>query len=548
MEEQMDTQADSPQVLVVGAGPVGLILAIDLARRGVDVQVIERSTERRKLPKMERCNARTMEIFRRLGIADRVRAASKFTPLPMDVFVATSLIDPPLLHLRYPSALEAKEAAKSSHDGALPLEASQLISQYTLEPLLRDVAEDLGITIRTGWELTSFSQEPTQVKAQVAHVDGYASEIVAQYMVGCDGGVSTVRKQLGIPLEGRGRLARILQIFFRSDKLFDSIEMGKGRHYYFPRGSLVVQDDLKHFMVNVVGVDDDADPIPILEDVLKLSVDIEVLATNPWWTHLLVAEQYQVDRVLLAGDAIHLVIPQGGLGMNTGVGDAIDLSWKLAGTLEGWGGPELLKSYQIERKPIAIRNKDAARVAMKGVWTWQTACTPDMRDDTPSAEAVRAKVAELAIEGQRIGHEMTGIDLGYRYDHSPIIVSEDGDAPDANAFAYSPSTWPGSRIPNGWLSEDVPLSDKVGLGYTLLVLSGESFDFAGFEQSMRQIGAPFEILRIPDPALRDLYERNLILLRPDLHVAWRGDSVPDSTDQVVSVVTGHGPALRSAST
>lgn len=234
---------NEPKVLIVGAGPVGLVLAIDLAQRGIAVQVVERNDRPRQLPKMERCNARTMEIFRRLGIAEQVRAASKFRDVPMDVFVITSMAEPPLAHLEYPSVVEAQEETRRSADCSLPLEPYQLISQYTLEPLLKSVLETLpNASVRFSSRLVSFTQHRDHVVAEIDSPNGLET-VSASYLVGCDGGASTVRKQLGIKLEGEGRLKHVHQIFFRSEQLFDKIEMGTGRHYYSPNGAMIVQDD-----------------------------------------------------------------------------------------------------------------------------------------------------------------------------------------------------------------------------------------------------------------------------------------------------------------
>ncbi len=527
-------------VLVVGAGPVGLVLAIDLARRGVRVQLIEGNAACRQLPKMERCNARTMEMFRRMGLAERVRDASLFRDIPMDVFIVTSLVDPPILHLPYPSVVACQAETRARNDGTLPLEPYQLISQYTLEPLLKAVAESMpNISVRFACELVAFSQDAEGVEAIMQPAGGGRETMHARCMVGCDGGSSTVRKQLGIKLEGQGRLRQIHQTFLRSDELFAKIPIGKGRHYYFPTGTLVVQDDLRHFMVNRAKPNDPTDPARSIREFLGLDVQLEVLHQGSWNQHLLVAESYGDRRVLLAGDSVHLVIPNGGLGMNTGVGDAIDLSWKLAGAIQGWGGDGILAAYDAERRPIGLRNRLASGRAAQGVRSWMAACTPEIALDTPAGRAERAKVRELANVGQRISHEMVGTELGYRYDGSPLICGEAGEGPDDLAMEYRPTTWPGARLPHLWLADGTALHDRLGDGFTLLRIgAGTRIDTAALERAMRATGAPLIVVDVSQPGLRAVYERDLLLLRPDLHVAWRGDEEPADPERIAAVVTG----------
>lgn len=526
------------QVLIVGAGPVGLTLAIDLAQRGVRVVLIERNEKPLHRPKMERCNARTMEIFRRMGLAEQIRAASRFYEIPMDVFVVTSLTANPLLHLEYPSVKEYRARIAARHDGTLPLEPYQIISQYTLEPLLKAIAEAMpGIDVYSGCELVSFTQDADGVSAEAVNLDGVKRQFRAAYMVGCDGGVSTVRKQLGIKLEGQGRLARQNQIFFRSKQLFNAIPIGVGRHYYSGRWVLVVQDDLQHFMVNTT--QDFGDDAPgFLREIINLPVDIEVLNVGGWNMNLLVAQHYMQDRVLLAGDAIHLVIPNGGLGLNTGIGDAIDISWKLAATLAGWGGPGLLPSYEQERRPIGLINRDASGRASAGVMAWMSACGPHIAEDTPEGRANREEVTKLASTGQRVTHEMNGIELGYRYAGSPLIFDEP-DETEPQIMAYQPTSRPGARLPHMWLADGSALQDKIGDGYTLLCLGLREADTAPLAKAMRAKGAPFSVLTLNEAPLRAVYQRNFILLRPDLHVAWRGDSLPDDAGSVAARITGH---------
>ena len=244
----MDTQ-----VIIVGAGPVGLTLAIDLGRRGVRCILLEQKDAPQFLPKMERCNARTMEIYRRLGIAEKIRDAGFPRDVPMGVFIVTSLVEPPLLHLPYPSVAKAKAEIAASTDGSMPLEPYQLISQYTLEPLLKSIAEVLpSVDVRYGCEFISLEQDEKGVRAQVKRA-GTTSMLSANYLVGCDGGASPVRHQLGIKLQGDANLLQFQQALYRCDDLFDRIPIGKGRHYHVADAHsnfLIVQDSTRHFTLH----------------------------------------------------------------------------------------------------------------------------------------------------------------------------------------------------------------------------------------------------------------------------------------------------------
>ncbi len=535
----MDTE-----VLIVGAGPTGLTLAIDLGRRGVRCIVVEQKAAPQFLPKMERCNARTMEIYRRIGIAERVRAAGLPAHCPMDVLIVLSLVEPPLVRLPYPSVADAKAEIAARNDGTLPLEPYQLISQYTLEPLLKSIAEELpSVDVRYGCELLSFAQDKRSVTGQVRSLDGSTAKIAARFLVGCDGGSSVVRKGLGIALYGDGDLLRLRQALYRCDELYERIPIGKGRHYHVADDhatQLIVQDSTRHFTLHSI-VETDAEMATMFERTVAMPVDYEMLYVGEWKQNLLLAEHYGAGRVFLAGDAVHLVIPTGGLGMNSGVGDAVDLSWKLAAVLKGWGGPDLLPSYEIERRPVGERNVAASRYATLGRRKWRAAYRPSIRDDTPEGAATRAELARIADTEQRKSNEMIGAELGYRYVGSPLIASEPGDDPDYDFRTYVPTTVPGARLPHVWLDDGTAMQDRIGYGhgYTLLRLGGTRIDAGALQRAFAMLGAPLAVLDIPDAAARDLYARDLILLRPDLHVAWRGNEAPRAPERLAAMVTGH---------
>jgi 2-polyprenyl-6-methoxyphenol hydroxylase-like FAD-dependent oxidoreductase len=529
------------QVIIVGAGPVGLTLAIDLGRRGVRCILLEQKEAPQFLPKMERCNARTMEIYRRLGIAERIRDAGFPRDAPMDVFIITSLIEPPLLHLPYPSVTQAQAQIAACHDGTLPLEPYQLISQYTLEPLLKSVAEGIPtVDVRYGCEFVSFEQDAGSVGARVKTGDSRTSELSAHYLAGCDGGSSAVRRQLGIKLQGEANLLQLRQALYRCDDLFARIPIGKGRHYHVAdahNSFLIVQDSTKHFTLHSV-VESDADMATMFERTVAMPVHYEMLSVGQWRQNLLLADSYGQGRVFLAGDAVHLVIPTGGLGMNSGVGDAVDLSWKLAATLQGWGGPGLLASYEIERRQIGARNVEASRRASRGRRAWRAMYRPNIRDHTPEGAETRANLTRVADVEQRKSNEMIGAELGYSYAGSPIIWAEPGEGPADNLMKYVPTTWPGARLPHIWLGDGTALHDRIGDGYTLLRLAGAQADPAALSQGFAYYAAPFTVLDISEAHPRDIYGYDLLLLRPDLHVAWRGNRI-DEPAKLAAIATGH---------
>jgi 2-polyprenyl-6-methoxyphenol hydroxylase-like FAD-dependent oxidoreductase len=533
------------QVLIVGGGPVGLTLAIDLGRRGVRVRLIERKEEPAFLPKMERCNARTMEIYRRLGIAERIRAAGLRKDVPMDVFIVLSLSDPPLVHHPYPSVAEAYKEIAATNDGSMPLEPYQLISQYTLEPLLKSIAESMpNVAVRFGCELLSFAQDEDGVTARL-RTGARTDTIRTDYLVGCDGGASTVRKELGIKLRGEANLMELRQAHFRCDDLFDRLPIGKGpgqgRHYHVAdqyHSFLIMQDSTRHYTLHAT-VERNEDMAALFERIIGIPIAYEMLSCNPWRQNLLLAERYGDRRVFLAGDAVHLVIPTGGLGMNSGVGDAIDLSWKLAATLQGWGGPDLLRSYEIERRQVGDRNVGASRYATLGRRKWRALWKPNIRDDTPAGAATRAALAKVADEEQRKSNEMIGAELGYRYVDSPVICDIPG-GPEHLFRTYQPTTWPGARLPHLWLEDGRPIQDRIPAGYTILKLGKASADMSRLEAAFKSLGAPISVLEVPDAAAREIYGHDLLLLRPDLHIVWRGMRPPEEPLEIAQIATGHG--------
>ena len=533
-------------VIIVGAGPVGLSLAINLGRAGIKTILLEQNPEPQFLPKMERCNARSMELFRRIGLSKKIRDAGLRADCSMDVFIVEDLTKPPLLEEKHPSIEESQKKIRDCNDLAMALEPYQLISQYTLEPLLKTEAESLkSVEVRFAHKFIEFEQNDTSVTVRCMGSNGELLSFSADYLVGCDGGSSPIRKQLGIKLRGEGRILELQQALFYCEELFDRLPQGdgpgKGRHYHradTEHTFLIMQDSTKHWSLHATVPDSEAMKRKF-EEIVGFPVNYELISCAPWRQNLLLADRYRDGRVFLAGDSVHLVIPTGGLGMNTGVGDAFDLAWKLIGTLKGWGGPELLDSYEIERRQVGERNVGASRYANIGRQQWRSIATQDIFSGTPHGEASKQALVQVADSEQRKGNRMIGAELGYRYVDSPCIDNIPG-GPEHRVGEYHPNVWPGSRLPHCWLDDGTAIQDHLPETYILLSLGPKPPDTTRIRKSFEATGAPVTEVRVESDRVRDLYGFDFLVLRPDMHVVWRGTQVPRNAAEIVSIATGHG--------
>lgn len=533
-------------VIIVGAGPVGLSLAINLGRAGIKTILLEQNPEPQFLPKMERCNARSMELFRRIGLSKKIRDAGLRADCSMDVFIVEDLTKPPLLEEKHPSIEEFQKKIRDCSDLAMALEPYQLISQYTLEPLLKTEAESLkSVDVRFAHKFIEFEQKDTSVTVRCMGSNGDLLSFSADYLVGCDGGSSPIRKQLGIKLRGEGRILELQQALFYCEELYDRLPQGdgpgKGRHYHradTEHTFLIMQDSTKHWSLHATVPDSEAMEHKF-EEIVGFPVNYELISCAPWRQNLLLADRYRDGRVFLAGDSVHLVIPTGGLGMNTGVGDAFDLAWKLIGTLKGWGGPELLDSYEIERRQVGERNVGASRYANIGRQQWRSIATQDIFSGTPHGEASKQALVQVADSEQRKGNRMIGAELGYRYIDSPCIDNIPG-GPEHRVGEYHPNVWPGSRLPHCWLDDGTAIQDHLPETYILLSLGTKPPDTTRIRKSFEATGAPVTEVRVESDRVRDLYGFDFLVLRPDMHVVWRGTQVPRNSAEIVSIATGHG--------
>lgn len=540
--------AEGMGVLIVGAGPVGLSLAIELGMRGIRCRVAERNDRVGYSPRAKTTNVRTREHLRRWGIADALRAASPMPPdYPSTVVFATRM-DGWLL-ARFENALNGSRERNNLYS-----EEAQWVPQYTLEEVLRQHAASLpGVSVSFNTELVSFDEGADGVCSRLRNrTTGATEEVQSTFLAGADGARSSVRDGISARMTGKGALASNYSIIFRAPGLARRHPLGPAIMYWMVNEDVpsllgpMDGEGLWFFMATrLPGNVDPAtvDPAALIRRGTGLhDLEIEVVGTDPWTAHQLIADRYATARVLLAGDACHLHPPFGGFGMNMGIGDAVDLGWKLAATLQGWGGAGLLASYQAERRPV--HEWTVAEAVANYALVGNQLVRPALEDPGPVGEATRNEVAETIRATKVREFKTLGLVLGCRYAGSPLIVGDGSAPPVSDSVLYVPSAHPGCLAPHLWLADGSSLYDHFGPGFSLLVTEdGHEAAAGAFQDAAQGVGMPLRVVRPGDPRLRARYQAPLALIRPDQHVAWRGDAAPADVRGLLDVVRGaaHGP-------
>jgi 2-polyprenyl-6-methoxyphenol hydroxylase-like FAD-dependent oxidoreductase len=548
-------------VLIAGGGPCGLMLANELGRRGIRCLLIDPKPGTAFNPQANATQARTMEHFRRLGFAHKIRAQGLPADHPTDIAYLTRFSGHELARLRLPTAAAATQVIKTMGGSWSAAELPHRVSQKFVEVTLREEAEKLeSIEVRYGWQLTSFEDCGGHIEATVTPVDSSDSITVrAQYLIGADGARSKVRNQLGFKWEGDTGIKRN----FMGGKMFAVYLKAPDFYRLNPNDRawmyVMVNPHLRAFIMSVDGVSEfafhtqvpegvdgdaftEADARRLFAQASGLDIPIEILSMATWTAgHVLVASGFQKGRVILGGDAVHLFTPTGGLGYNTAVEDAVNLGWKLAAVIKCQAPATLLDSYELERKPLAERNTGHARRLADSIGYFDA--VPELDNDSAAGEQARQIASEYLNAHVRREFNIPGITLGGRYDGSPIIVA-DGSTPPADApNSYTPSACPGGRPPHAWLPDGRSLFDSFHSEWTLLALGPNPPTTSGFESQAIQRGISLSVVQHSAPELLALYEAPLILIRPDHIVAWRGHSDADAQG-VMDQVLGLGLPAR----
>ncbi|HUB97272.1 MAG TPA: FAD-dependent oxidoreductase [Stellaceae bacterium] len=553
----MSDDALATDVMIVGGGPIGMTLAIDLDALGIRCVIANTETDTRWHPKGATQNARTMEHYRRLGISRQLRSLGLPQDFPLDVGYFTRLTGWELARLSLPSEREKMEVvANAGPVDQVPEPLLRCNQMYSEAFFLRHIQTLDRVDVRFGWQCLDFAEHKDGVTAEIEDVNtGRRQTVRALYLVGCDGGRGLTRRKLGVRYGGESSGSeyhyldgRMVSTYVNAPGFLRRIPHRLCWQYWTVNTdvrcmSMVLDgsDDVT-FGTMLRGPEDQIDEGRIARAFLAAygsDIELKFYDHRPWTAgHALVADSFGAGRVLLCGDAAHLFTPTGGFGLNTGVDDAINLGWKLAASVQGWGGADLLASYEVERRAIALRNTAAGRQFVHSIGA--TPISAAINEDSPAGEAARRKAGDY-LSGFGEEFASLGVQLGARYDGSPIISGDGTSPPPDDLAVYTPSATPGGRAPHLWLKDRSSLYDQCDQGFTLLRFRGTSADTRPIEAAARSRGVPLKVVEIDHPEGRDLYQRDLALIRPDLIVAWRGNRLPGDCAALIERCVG-GPA------
>ena len=542
-------------VIIVGGGPFGLMLANELGRRGITAELFDQKASTAFNPQANATQARTMEHYRRLGFANEIRALGLPPESPTDVAYYTRFAKHELARFKLPSAREAKQRVVNLSGSWSTPELPHRVSQKFVEPVLRRHAESLvGISVHYGWRVVDFAEKGDHVVVEVAEVaSGERRTLEAAYLAAGDGARSFVRPRLGISYAGEAAITRdffggrMLALYLRMPNFYRVVPHAPAWM------NVTFNGDRRAFMCAVDGKGEfafhtqlrdrekeeeisDAAALEMFQAAVGAPVEAEILSRDVWTAgHALVAERFQRGRILLGGDAAHLFTPTGGLGYNTAVDDAVNLGWKLAAVIKGIGGPLLTESYEAERRPVAVRNTSFARRFADSLGLYKP--KEGLESEESIGESLRREAGAYLQAHGRAEFNIPGITFGARYDTSPVIAFDGSPIPPDSANSYIPTAAPGGRAPHAWLDDSQSLFDLFGFEWTLLRLGESAPSAEGLLTAAAAAGMALAIVHVQSNILQPLYEAPLVLIRPDQIVAWRGTNDGDAI-QVIARVLG----------
>ena len=532
-------------VLIVGGGPVGLALAGDLGWRGTSCLLVEKGDGQVGQPKMDLVHPRTMEFVRRWGLTEQVEAAGFNRNYSQDYAWVTGLHDGYELGRECfpPCAMDPGPEQSPARRERCP--------QNFFDPVLARHAKSYPhVQIRYDTEMVSFTEDAGAVTAVIEDkTTGKREEVRARYMAACDGGGGKVREQLGITMTGKEVLTYTTNAIFRCEGFEKLHRIAPAYRYIFigPEGTwatIVAINGRDQWRFSFVGGSEKrALTEPEMREAIQKAVgrkfDFEILSMMPWIRRELTADSYGTERVFLVGDAAHQLSPTGGFGMNTGIQEAVDIGWKLDAAVRGWGGKKLLASYDAERRPVAKRNVTEAATNLKRMLSPRDNKPPkEVFEHGPAGNRARKAYGDAYTEMMKPEWFTVGIQLGFYYEGSPVIVPDGTPAPPLTISTYEQTSRPGSRAPHVWLEDGRSTLDLFGRGFVLLRLGKDAPAADAFAAAAKQRNVPFTVIDMGEPRVVPNYERKLVLVRPDGHVAWRGDAMPADALAIIDTVRG----------
>lgn len=538
-------------VLIVGAGPVGLTLALDLAFRGIDVTVAEvRAAGEPPNVKCNHVSARSMEVFRRLGVASALRHAGLPEDYANDVSYRTSTVGAEITRIPIPCRRD-RYTSKGGPDTWWPTpEPPHRINQIYLEPILfAHAARQPNIRILSRTQVERFTQDEAGVTIEARDLEtGSPFAIQAAYLVGCDGGKSEVRRQIGARLEGDAVVQRVQSTLVRAPDLIARMQLPPAWSMFTlnPRrsGNIYAIDGKELWLVHNYLRDEEADFDAVDRDwairtILGVDADFpyDIVSKEDWFGRRLVANRFRDRRVFICGDAAHIWVPYAGYGMNAGIADATNLSWLLAARLNGWGGPALLDAHEAERQPITQQVSHFAMRHAEEMAKRRRAVPPDIEKPGPEGDALRAAFGQDVYDLNVQQYCCAGLNFGYFYDRSPLIAYDGEAQPAYGMGTFEPSTVPGCRAPHIWLEDGSSLYDALGPDYTLLRFD-PALNVSSLTAAAQAGGVPLKVLDVTPTPETAIYDRKAVLVRPDQHIAWRGDALPDRPEELVARISG----------
>ncbi len=529
------------EVLIIGGGPVGMSMAAELRYQGIDCILIEKTDGVVRDPKVSTVGYRSMEFCRRWGISQQIRNAGWDKNHTLDVAWVTSVGEHEIFRIHLPSYAERTQPDYAP-------ETEQVCPQHWFAPEFLNFLElyPQGC-VKLLSQLENFHQSENGIVANIKNVETGNTEIIeAKYLVAADGARAQIRKQCGVEAIEYHATQTFQSVVFQAPKL--ASQLGDRNAMVFFLVNPTIQEPLRavdgkgqyRLILKPQENGEIYDAYTAIKAAISIDTPVEIISNLPWRLSHKVAEKFRYGNIFFIGDCAHTLSPSGGFGMNTGIGDAVDLGWKIAATIKGWGGENLLDSYETERRPIAVQNLEAANANLQR--TQKRGIPPEIVSNSPKGEAIRKQMAEgMERSGVKKEFDAPGVHLGLRYE-SPIVIPDNLNSNltlEDNKSEWSQNSYPGCRAPHAWLKPGLSTLDLFGRGFTLMCFNSNSIsELEPLTTICEEKQIPLTIHHINNLEIAQLYERTFVLVRPDGHVAWRGDEIPQDVENMIDKVRG----------